>query len=72
MIGDYVSVKNPKPDQQDRGAVFRATMWALVRIRTQNGEEVKRLYKNLVLILSADDCERSERGYTGSAAAAGQ
>lgn len=68
VVGDYVRVKNPKADQEDRGTVFGATRSALVRVRTSSGQEIKRLSKNLVLLESADERERAELARTRGAA----
>ena len=66
IAGDYVRVKNPKRGQPDRGIVFGATRSALVQLRVANGEEVKRLSKNLELLESADERERTEASGSGS------
>ena len=63
-------IKNPKRGQPDRGIVFGATRSALVQLRAANGEEVKRLSKNLELLESADERERAEAG--GSSSHVGQ
>ena len=60
IAGDYVRVKKNRQGQPDRGVVFAATGSVLVRVRAANGEEVKRLSKNLSLIESADERERAE------------
>ena len=62
VVGDFVRVKNPNRGQPDRGIVFGATRSALVQLRAANGEEVKRLSKNLVLLESVDERERAEAG----------
>ena len=49
-IGDKVRINKPREDQQNTGVVFGSTRSALVRVRTPNGQEVKRLTKNLILI----------------------
>ena len=66
VVGDYVKVKNPRQGQPDRGIVFGATRSALVRVRAANGEEVKRLSKNLTLLESADERERAETRRSGN------
>ena len=58
-------MKNPRPGQQDRGVVFGATCSALVKIRAKDGEKVRCLSKNLVLIERADERERTERSRAG-------
>ena len=62
VAGDYVRVKNPRRGQPYRGIVFGATRSALIRLRATNGEEIKRLSKNLELLESADEQERTEAG----------
>ena len=49
-IGNRVRINKPREDQQNTGVVFGSTRSALVRVRTPNGQEVKRLTKNLTSI----------------------
>ena len=49
-VGDRVRINKPKDNQQDIGVVFGSTRSALIRVRTPNGQEVKRLTKNLTVI----------------------
>ena len=62
VVGDFMRVKNPNRGQPDRGIVFGATRSALVQLRAANGEEIKRLSKNLTLLESVDERERAEAG----------
>ena len=62
--GDHVRAKNPKAGQQDQGIVFGATRSALVKIRTEDGNEVRRLSKNLILLQTADERNRTEAAAT--------
>ena len=48
--GDRVRINKPRVGQQNTGVVVGATRSALVKVRTPNGEIVKRLTKNLTII----------------------
>ena len=61
VVGDYVRIKNPNSGQEDRGIVFGVTRSALVKLRANNGDEIRRLSKNLILLQSVDERERAER-----------
>ena len=61
---DHISVKNPKTGQHDQGIVFGATRSALVKVRSEDGNEVRRLSKNLILLQTADERNRAEAAAT--------
>ena len=48
--GDRVRINKPRVDQQETGVVVGSTRSALVKVRTPNGQIVKRLTKNLTLL----------------------
>ena len=49
-IGNTVCIKNPRSFQQHSGIVIGFTRTGLVVVQTPNGDEVKRIPRNLEII----------------------